>query len=109
MQEMLPYTASPALSILMLNDFLAYLDAVDVTKVHWAQFMEVGCGSRPPLMLVPSCCFGAHECRLGQVGRVSCSHCQSTSANVLVAGMAARHKVQPFREAPAMQAQIWHA
>ena len=41
---MLPFTASPALSILMLNDFVTYLGQTDVTKVHWAQFMEVGPG-----------------------------------------------------------------
>lgn len=44
-EEMLPFTASPALSILMLNDFINYLGQTDVTKVHWAQFMEVDVAS----------------------------------------------------------------
>ena len=38
---MLPFSASPALSIMMLNDFKTYLMETDVTKVTWAQYMEV--------------------------------------------------------------------
>ena len=36
----LPFTASPALGILMLNDFVAYLNQTDVSQITWAQYME---------------------------------------------------------------------
>lgn len=39
--ELLPFTATPALSIMMLNDFKTYLMETDVTKLTWAQYMEV--------------------------------------------------------------------
>lgn len=55
-EEMLPFTASPALSILMLNDFINYLGQTDVTKVHWAQFMEVRGWHSYHEMLVCSMC-----------------------------------------------------
>lgn len=36
----LPFTGTTALSILMLNDFLYYLDQTDVSIITWAQYME---------------------------------------------------------------------
>ena len=36
----LPFTASTALGVLMLNDFVAYLAQTDVSQVTWAQYME---------------------------------------------------------------------
>lgn len=36
----LPFTGTSALSILMLNDFLYYLDQTDVAMITWAQYME---------------------------------------------------------------------
>ena len=39
-QYSLPFTASPALGILMLNDFVAYLNQTDVSQITWAQYME---------------------------------------------------------------------
>ena len=42
-QYALPYTASTDLSVLMLNNFLNFLDQTDVTQVTWAQYMDVTC------------------------------------------------------------------
>ena len=39
--EMMPFTGTPALGIMMLNDFKTYLMETDVTKLTWAQYMEV--------------------------------------------------------------------
>ena len=39
--ELLPFTATPALGVMMLNDFQTYLMETDVTKLTWAQYMEV--------------------------------------------------------------------
>ncbi len=39
--ELLPFTATPALGVMMLNDFTTYLMETDVTKLTWAQYMEV--------------------------------------------------------------------
>lgn len=41
MHELLPFTATPALGVMMLNDFTTYLMETDVTKLTWAQYMEV--------------------------------------------------------------------
>jgi len=37
----MPFTGTPALCIMMLNDFTTYLMETDVTKLTWAQYMEV--------------------------------------------------------------------
>ena len=37
--------ATPALCILMLNDFVTYLVETDVTLLAWAQYMEVDVAS----------------------------------------------------------------
>ena len=42
-QYALPYTASTDLSVLMLNNFLNFLDQTDVTQVTWAQYMDITC------------------------------------------------------------------
>ena len=38
-----PFTASTNLSVLMLNNFLSFLDQTDVTQVTWAQYMDIVC------------------------------------------------------------------
>ena len=38
-----PFTASTNLSVLMLNNFLSFLDQTDVTQVTWAQYMDLVC------------------------------------------------------------------
>jgi hypothetical protein len=42
-QYALPYTASTDLSVLMLNNFVTFLEQTDVTQVTWAQYMDVTC------------------------------------------------------------------
>jgi len=42
-QYQLPYTASTDLSVVMLNNFLNFLDQTDVTQVTWAQYMDITC------------------------------------------------------------------
>ena len=50
-EEMLPFTASPALGVMMLNHFVWLLGESDVTKVHWAQYMEVDVASNGTALL----------------------------------------------------------
>ena len=37
----MPFTGTPAMSVMMLNDFKTYLMETDMTKLTWAQYMEV--------------------------------------------------------------------
>lgn len=49
-EYLLPFTDTTALSIMMLNDFLYYLDQTDVSMIAWAQYMPPVTDNGPALI-----------------------------------------------------------